>query len=213
MRTLPWVLVLLLVGCDGDGGGSDAGPRADAGDTRQDAGSTSGDSGTPPTDAGRVDSGGAGDVCPGGPLAAPIPGCMPTDIPDSGDPYQDCVDRINQFRAECQCLPPLERWTEAEDCADQQAQYDSEGNGAHAGFNDRICDPRGSGQNECPGYRNGVDGVLRVCLQQMWDEGPGENFQMHGHYLNMTNDRFNRVACGFYTTSEGRIWSVQNFAR
>jgi hypothetical protein len=150
-------------------------------------------------------------MCAGGPLDAPIPGCAPTPVPDSGDPYRDCVDRINQFRWECQCLPPLERWTEGEDCADEQAQYDGEGGGAHGGFRAGICSPRGNGQNECPGYSS-VDQVLSLCLQQMWDEGPGEPFEEHGHYLNMTNPSFNRVACGFYTTAGGAVWAVQNFS-
>ena len=143
-----------------------------------------------------------------GPLDAPIPGCTPTPVPNTGDPYADCVARINQFRAECQCLPPLERWTEGEDCADEQAEYDST-RSPHAGFSDRICDG-GNAQNECPGWRS-IDTIIGGCLQSMWDEGPGEPFSEHGHYINMSNTRYSRVACGFFTTPDGRIWSVQNF--
>lgn len=43
----------------------------------------------------------------------------------------------------------------------------------------------------------------------MWNEGPGEDFDEHGHYLNMTNDRYSRVACGFHDTGS-EIWAVQN---
>ncbi len=60
--------------------------------------------------------------CGDGPLSAPIVPCQPTPVPDTGDPYADCVARINQFRADCQCLPPLERWTDGESCADEHAQ-------------------------------------------------------------------------------------------
>jgi hypothetical protein len=137
----------------------------------------------------------------------------------TGDLAQDCVNRINQFRAECACLPPLERWTEGEACADQMAEYDSERDEAHAGFRDDICEQGGSAQNECPGYRSETQ-VVGLCLQQMWDEGPpptddceGDCFQMYGHFINMTNDAFGKVACGFFTTSDGDVWSVQNFAR
>ena len=147
-----------------------------------------------------------------GPLELPIPDCRPSPLPSTGDLYEDCVRRINQLRAECQCLGPLARWPEGEACADQQAEYDAMGRGAHAGFRDRICSPRGGAQNECPGYRNN-DQVIGLCLQQMWDEGPGEPFIEHGHYLNMTNPAFNGVACGFFTTAAGRVWSVQNFTR
>lgn len=143
------------------------------------------------------------------PLAEPIDGCRPPPMPSTGDPAQDCVNRINQLRAECQCLPPLERWTEGESCATEHAEYDSTRR-PHDGFRDGICENGGFGQNECPGWGS-IDQTITGCLQQMWDEGPGEDFQMHGHYLNMTNPRFDRVACGFYETPDGQVWAVQNF--
>ncbi|KPK14945.1 MAG: hypothetical protein AMJ62_11260 [Myxococcales bacterium SG8_38] len=147
--------------------------------------------------------------CDSGPLESPITGCRPEPLPSSGDPYGDCVTRINQLRWECQCLPPLERWTEAEGCADQHAEYDST-RGPHAGFTDNICSPRGWAQNECPGW-NSTEHVVTGCLQAMWDEGPGEPYSAHGHYINMTNPSYRRVACGFYETADGSLWSVQNF--
>lgn len=144
--------------------------------------------------------------------------CQLDVLPSTGDVHQDCVDRINQFREECACLPALERWVEGEDCADQMAKYDSSSTEAHAGFGDKICDG-GSAQNECPGWRSETQ-VVDVCLQKMWDEGPppmsdcsGSCFQTYGHFLNMTNQRMTKVACGFYKTDEGQIWSVQNFSR
>jgi hypothetical protein len=149
--------------------------------------------------------------CANGAFLVPLPDCRPQPVPDTGDPYADCVTRINQFRMDCQCLPPLERWVDAEACADEHAEYDADLGRAHAGFRDRICNFNGSAQNECSGYPN--DGlVISGCLQQMWDEGPGPWGDDHGHYLNMTNVDFRRVACGFYTTAEGRVWSVQNFS-
>ena len=144
--------------------------------------------------------------CTDGPLSEPMVDCTPPPAPSSGDLAQDCVDRINQLRAECQCLPPLARWRDGEACATEQAAYDRTRR-PHAGFQDGICNA-GSAQNECPGWRDATD-VVRGCLQAMWDEGPGEDFQEHGHYLNMTNSRFTEVACGFDIDSD--VWSVQNF--
>jgi len=99
------------------------------------------------------------------------------------------------------------------------AEYDSMQNVAHAGFEDRICDSGGQGQNECPGYSSNNQ-VISLCLQQMWSEGPGpENpcngqcFEDHGHFINMTSTSSTKVACGFYTTSSGKVWAVQNFSR
>jgi hypothetical protein len=136
----------------------------------------------------------------------------------TGDAAQDCVNRINQFRAEYACLPPLERWTEGEACANQMAEYDGGEDSAHAGFQDDICEG-GSAQNECPGWRS-EEQVVDGCLQAMWDEGPppteqcsGACFQEYGHFINMTNTRYTRVACGFFTTAGGEVWAVQNFTR
>lgn len=149
--------------------------------------------------------------CKDGPLELPTDGCAP-EFEETGDFYADCVARINQLRWECQCLPPLERWTEAESCADAQAEYDYEENRPHAGINDRICEPGGGSQNECPDYGPRF-GIVDFCLQQMWDEGPGDDFQAHGHYINMSDTGVTKVACGRFETPEGNIWSVQNFSR
>ena len=194
-------LLLLAAGCQEvveEGGGPDAQSFVSA------DGGGSGGGGTPDV--------AMPDHCEDGPLAEPIEGCEPSPVPSSGDPYADCVARINQFRRECQCLPPLQRWKEAESCADEMAEYDST-NGAHAGFSAGICSPRGRAQNECPGYGaiRGGRGVLNLCLQMMWDEGPGKPFSEHGHYINMSSQQHSKVACGFYETSGGQIWAVQNF--
>ena len=147
--------------------------------------------------------------CSGGPLAAPTQSCSPETLAPTGDSYADCVTRINQLRWECQCLPPLERWTQGEGCADDHAAYDST-RSPHAGFIDGICEEGGWAQNECPGWRS-TEQVIDGCLQAMWNEGPGEPYSAHGHYINMTNPSYTMVACGFHETSDGQVWSVQNF--
>lgn len=206
------LLLLSLSACDGTLRSSD---EDAAGAPSVDAASSTSDSPVAPGDDAFMSSSPdafiapLGDCTMGTPLMAPIAGCMPSVMASTGDPAEDCVRRINQFRCECQHLPPLQRWREGEACADQMAQYDSEGRGPHAGFRDGICGG-GYGQNECPGWGS-VPQTISGCLQQMWDEGPGEPFSEHGHYLNMTNDRFSRVACGFYTTPGGDVWAVQNF--
>ena len=149
--------------------------------------------------------------CSNGPLGAPLANCQPDPIESTGDPYADCVTRINQLRWECQCLPPLQRWTEAEGCADQHAEYDST-RSAHAGFSENICSPRGWAQNECPGWRS-TEHVISGCLQAMWDEGPedGDPNTVNGHYEGMASTSYTQVACGFFTTPTGKVWGVQNF--
>jgi len=136
----------------------------------------------------------------------------------SGDLHQDCVDRINQFRTQCACLPPLTRNKDGEACADQMAEYDAGKNTAHAGYTDKICQPSGA-QNECPGYSSNSQ-VISLCMQQMWDEGPppmtpcdGACFEKYGHFINMTSTSSTKVSCGFYTTASGKVWAPQNFLR
>lgn len=226
MRAALVMVLFLGFSCGDDDVSPDSGPT-DSGvrDTgSSDASSTDASSidvgaGDAGRDAGQADSGSDAAVdsgtdarvatCDNGPLAEPIAGCSPTPAAPTGDHAADCVARINQFRWECQCLPPLERWTEGESCATQHAEYDST-RSPHAGFQAGICSPGGRGQNECPGYPS-EGSIVGTCLQQMWDEGPGEPFSEHGHYINMTNPAHSRVACGIHITASGRVWAVQNF--
>jgi hypothetical protein len=156
-------------------------------------------------------------------VGVPGPDCVPDyccdpEPPASGDPYADCVERINQFRA-CACMGPLERNVEGEACADQHAEYDSQdGVAAHAGFSGRICDPGGNAQNECPGWGS-VDETVDGCIQMMFYELPpaedpceGQCYQTHGHFINMTSTGVTSVSCGFYESDDG-VWAVQNFHR
>ncbi|HEX4336812.1 MAG TPA: CAP domain-containing protein [Polyangiaceae bacterium] len=180
----------------GSAGMSMAGGAASSGGTTATGGATS--------------AGGTGGAC------TPNTACMPA-APSTGDINADCVARVNQFRA-CVCLPPLQRWTDGEACASQDASYDAQNQsmGAHAGFKNKIC-AAGNAQDECPGWKSD-DQVISGCLQQMFNEGPpptatcdGTCYEQHGHYINMTNTRYTMVACGYYTGSDGKVWAVQNF--
>jgi uncharacterized protein YkwD len=125
------------------------------------------------------------------------------------DPYADArvqaIAQINAYRAKVK-LPPLKHWVEADSCADREAKHDSKENRPHASFG--KCEEMA--QNECPDWPD-KDAIATGCMEQMWNEGPGKNFAKHGHYLNMTNPQYTKVAIGFYTTREGKVWSVQNF--
>ncbi|MBI5501773.1 MAG: hypothetical protein HY907_16135 [Deltaproteobacteria bacterium] len=118
---------------------------------------------------------------------------------------QRCVEGINRYRATLG-LPPLGRWTDAEACTDGEARSDSETGTAHGSFG--ACRERA--QNACPAYPT-LESTVVLCLQQMWDEGPGEPFSEHGHFLNMSSTEFREVACGFFEMPNGEIWAVQDF--
>jgi len=212
-------------------GGGAASPQAGSSPGTSGSGGASGSPGGAGGSAGRggaSSNGGSAANAGGGSGGAPASGgtggcvqnlaCKLQAPASSGDLHQDCVDRINQFRTQCACLPPLQRRMDGEACADQMAEYDAGKNKAHAGFSDKICQPSGA-QNECPGYSSNNQ-VISLCMQQMWDEGPpdmtpcdGDCFQKYGHFINMTSTTSTKVACGFYTTASGKVWAVQNFLR
>src|SRR4029077_11735261 len=96
---------------------------------------------------------------------------------------------------QCACLPPLQRWTAGEQCADLEATNDSMTMMAHGGFiaTETACSqgssmwaqccgmsafggsgPTANAQDECPGYPD-TNTVITTCLQQMWNEGPPPN--------------------------------------
>lgn len=207
LRSLPFVLIAAF-GCSDDAANDGGGGTGGSGDTTGASpnGPSSTKSGPSTTKTGTTATGDPAQ-CEGGPLAEPIQGCAPTPPASTGDPHQDCVDRINQFRWECQCLPPLERWTEAEGCTDDQAADDQAINQAHSHF--PACGE--SAQNTCPNW--GSEGeVVEGCLQMMWDEGPGRPFEEHGHYINMSSTSYTKVACGFSSTNDG-VWANQNFSQ
>jgi len=196
-------------GASGSGGTTASGGRPGSGGARP-AGGASGSGGTTASGGASGSGGTPGSAGAGG--CTPDYACKPT-APSTGDYYADCVARVNQFRA-CVCLPPLARWTEGESCADMDAAYDPS-HSAHAGFVAGICSPEGNAQDECPGYSSETQ-VVSLCIQQMFDEGPpptadctGDCYQMHGHYINMTNTRYTKIACGIATVS-GKVTAVQD---
>jgi hypothetical protein len=119
---------------------------------------------------------------------------------------EDCVEIINQYRASIG-LAPYDRWTDAEACADDEARRDAEANKPHGSFG--SCGERA--QNTCPGWSGTPESMIGSCLAAMWAEGPGSDFSTHGHYINMSSTSYTRVACGFYVTPSGRVWTVQDF--
>lgn len=117
-----------------------------------------------------------------------------------------CVDTINHYRATLG-LPAYARWADGEACADGQARSDAASGTPHGAFGQ--CTE--SAQNECPGWNDTPASVISACMDAAWAEGPGTDFGRHGHYNNMSSTGYTKVACGFFTTAGGQVWSVQNF--
>lgn len=166
-----------------------------AGSPRDDAGST----GTS-NDAGGANTDDAGAIGPSADSGATTP----------SDPVeaarQLCVDTINAYRATLG-LPAYARWTDDESCVDGQAAADGAANTAHSAFG--TCNE--FAQNECPGWPGPPSTLMTGCLQMMWNEGPGSDFEAHGHYINMSSTSYSMVACGFHQMADGSWWATQDF--
>ncbi|MDB4989708.1 MAG: hypothetical protein JWN04_4886 [Myxococcaceae bacterium] len=105
-------------------------------------------------------------------------------------------------------LPPYMRSPQQEACVDSEAKADSIANKAHSAFG--TCHE--SAQDECPGWPSkDMQKSLDDCLAAMWKEGPGDDFNTHGHYLNMSNKSYTHVACGVYDIGNGKFWATQDF--
>lgn len=245
-------------GGDGDGDNSGVG-GGNAGDGDGDDSGVGGGSGGGDGDgdaSGGLSGDGDGDLGSGGGSGGELQGdgdapdgcvvdleCNVSPLPSTGDFGQDCVNRINQFRA-CFCdddgqpLVPLIRWTEAEQCAAANAEYDAGTGEAHSGWPDTAC-PDESGPlsreyagwatNECPGWGS-EEQVVSGCLASMYSEGAdwaealGRNpmqsdygscnggcYSQYGHFIAMTKASHTHVACGAFEEGSGDVWSVQNF--
>jgi hypothetical protein len=132
---------------------------------------------------------------------------------EDGPPFFRWLEEIesqinhNEYRASIG-LPALAHQSSMDSYADEEARMDSQSGVAHSAFG--TCGE--SAQNECPNYGS-TDGVLNTCLQAMWNEGPGQPYSEHGHYINMTNTAYHSASCGFYRTDGGTLWAVFNFYR
>lgn len=195
-----------VVDDDDPGSGGAAGQAASGGaggNSAGNAGSGAGGSGAGTSGSGGSAAGGSGGSAAGGSGGSAAGGSGGTT--DPLDALRDaCVARINAFRA-TEGKAPYARWNEGEACTDQQSQKDST-DGPHANFGE--CGEWA--QNTCPGWGS-TDQVIQGCLQMMWDEGPGEPFSEHGHYINMSSTQYTKVACGFFQMPNGEIWANQNF--
>jgi uncharacterized protein YkwD len=137
------------------------------------------------------------------------------DAPAQGgfDPYtaerQHCVDGINSYRAKVNA-PPLKASDKIEAFADTAAKYDAD-HGAHAYFS-KTAGGNGTAfaENAAPGWPRkdftSLDNLVDHALAAMWDEGPGG-----GHYDNMASTKYTQVGCGFFVTSDGKVWALQDF--
>jgi len=123
---------------------------------------------------------------------------------------QACAEVVNSFRTTLP-QPALAVWSDSARCFARQAEADDRAGVGHANFG--VCGERA--QNTCPGWSSGASdsaqvATLRQCATAMWNEGPGADYMLHGHYINMANPAYTMVGCGFHR--EGNtLWINMDF--
>jgi hypothetical protein len=117
-----------------------------------------------------------------------------------------CLQIINMDRATLNSPPLTEATPDQETCVDGQAKADFTANTPHSAFGQ--C--KEHAQNECPDWPGPPSAIMTKCLADMWAEGPPPAGQ-DNHWLNMSNAKYTKVACGFYQTPNGHWWATQDF--
>jgi uncharacterized protein YkwD len=120
---------------------------------------------------------------------------------------QFCVSETNRYRA----MVPVAAVTESaalDTYAAAGARADTESGTPHGHFQATSGSGIASAENECPaslGWMtspNPTDEQLQAkvaaCIEAFWSEGPGADYNTHGHYINMTNAAYHTVGCGVY---------------
>ncbi len=143
-------------------------------------------------------------------------GCVELEVLCADNAFRkDCVDRINKLR-KLEGLPNLVRDQSKETCSNDDAKVNFQSNDPHA----QMC---GQAQNTCPELVS-TDKILNVCIQQQMYYQEKQNYMKNpnncynapwpntcGHYVNMTDTRYTKAACGLYRTPSGGFFSVINF--
>ena len=127
---------------------------------------------------------------------------------------QFCVSETNRYRA-MNSKPALTESTQLEAYADMGAMVDF-GSSPHNHFSSTNGGGIAFAENECPQqgnwqYTEGGDlnMVVGMCIAAFYSEGPGTDYNTHGHYINMMGP-YASLGCGIYYTG-GKITIVQDY--
>ena len=129
---------------------------------------------------------------------------------------EDCLAKINEYRA-TENLKPLTLASEdKQTCADKQSADDLKSNKAHGHFGDCGEFAQNSGPNFNVSWQKSASAVAEYYLKMMWedekakvtsgerDPNKSEDYPYIGHYLNMKNTSYTKVACGIAISADGK---------
>ena len=128
----------------------------------------------------------------------------------------DCLAKINEYRATENLKPLTLAAQEKQTCADKQSADDLKSNKAHGHFGDCGEFAQNSGPNFNAKWQKNATAVAEYYLKMMWEEekalvtsgerdpNKSEDYPYIGHYLNMKNTSYTKVACGITLSEDGK---------
>lgn len=136
----------------------------------------------------------------------------------------DCLAKINEYRA-TESLSPLSLAAEEKQtCTEEAAAADLAENSPHGHFGDCGEFAQNSGPNFNTSLQKNASAVAEYYLKMMWEEEKAlvtsgerdpekkEDYPYIGHYLNMKNTSYTKVACGIALSADGKKgWFNVNF--
>ena len=143
----------------------------------------------------------------------------------SGTWREDCLAKINEYRA-TENLDPLTLAPEEKQvCTDKEAADDLAENKAHGHFGNCGEGAQNSGPNFNTSWRKTATEATDAYLKMMWEDEKAlvisgerdpdkkEDYSYIGHYLNMKGN-YKTVACGIALSEDGKKgWLNINFFR
>lgn len=138
---------------------------------------------------------------------------------------EDCLAKINEYRATENLDPLTLAPEEKQTCTDQEAADDLSENKAHGHFGNCGEGAQNSGPNFSTSWRKTATEATDAFLKMMWEDEKAlvtsgkrdpdkkEDYSYIGHYLNMKGN-YKTVACGIALTEDGKKgWLNINFFR
>lgn len=138
---------------------------------------------------------------------------------------EDCLAKINEYRATENLDPLTLAPEEKQTCTDQEAADDLAENKAHGHFGNCGEGAQNSGPNFNTSWHKTATDATNAFLKMMWEDEKAlvvsgernpdkkEDYSYIGHYLNMKGN-YKTVACGIALTEDGKKgWLNINFFR
>ena len=136
----------------------------------------------------------------------------------------ECLKLANEYRATEEVAPLTLADDEKQLCAITQAAADMAQNKSHAHFQDCGEWAQNTGPDFSTTWRTNATAAAQYFIRMMWedekalvtsgqrDPNKDEDYSYIGHYLNMKNASYTKVACGIAVSEDGtRAWFNMNF--